>query len=164
MSAPSFGRVVDVVALAVGLGALMLLVGSLLGGCGASALQSHATAATVITVAAQGAGDVAVASVELAAQRCQDAPCVERVREAGAVVAVTHESLRIAALTYREAVEVAAAAQEGDALLSALVTALARVVVQWDALVAVLRERLDADLPSLPPVVRSMLDALAGPS
>lgn len=153
----------DAFAVAVALGGLALLAVCVTG-CGASALQSHATAATVITVAAQGAGDVAVASVEHAAQQCSDAACVERVREAGAVVAVTHESLRIAALTYREAVEVAAAAQEGDTLLSALVTALARVVVQWDALVAVLRERLDADLPSLPPAVRSMLDALAGPS
>ena len=93
MSAPSFGRVVDVVALGVGFGALMLLVGSLLSGCGASALQHHATAATVLTVATQGAGDVAVAVVDQAGAQCSDDACLARVREAGDVVAVTGNDL-----------------------------------------------------------------------
>lgn len=142
--------------LAAGIGAATL------SGCGASALTSHATAATVLTVATAGASELAVESVQMALDQCSDEPCIARVEEAGRVVTVAQEGLRLATLTYREAVEVAAAAESGDDLLSALVAALARVVREWDALVAVLREQLSADLPMLPASVRAMVDALAG--
>jgi hypothetical protein len=56
VSATGFGRTVDVVALAVGFGALMLIVGSLLGGCGTwrdTARHTLATAASAVDVADQ---------------------------------------------------------------------------------------------------------------
>lgn len=132
-------------------------------GCGASAVRDHATAATVLTVAVRGAGDLAVGAVDLAGSQCEDAACVDRVEDAASAVAVAHEGLRLAAGTYRDAVEVAAVADQGEAaLLGALVTALARTVARWDEMVTVLRDRLAVDLPLLPPMVRALLGALGG--
>lgn len=142
--------------LAAGIGAATLT------GCGAGALQSHATAATVLTVGVAGAGEVAVASVEAALGECSDEACVERIdREVQPAVATAHESLRVGVIAYREAVAIAAAAQAGDGVLDALVVALARVVREWDALAAALSSLLREELPGLPPIVRALLDSLA---
>lgn len=158
---PRVGAIVDTVAVLAGIGLVGALLVTLLSGCGASAVQHHASAATILTVATRGAGEVAVASVEAAAQGCGDEACLADVEQVSGAVGVAHEALRVATIAYREAVEVAAVADAGEDVLAALVVALARVVRQWDAVVAALA-RIAVDLPPLPAIVRGLLAALGG--
>lgn len=136
-------------------------------GCGASALRAHASAAAVLTVAHEGAREVLVATVDAQAAECEArpeaerAPCAETLRAVAEPAAVAVDGVRAGLTVYREAVTVAAAAEAGEDVLSALAVALARVVREWDTVAAAL-SRLGVDVPPLPPIVRGLLDALAG--
>lgn len=143
-------------------------IASQLAGCGAGALRAHASAASILTVAHEGAREVLVATVDAQAAECEarpDAerePCAETLRAVAEPAAVAVDGVRAGLVVYREAVTVAAAAEAGEDVLSALAVALARVVREWDTVAAAL-SRLGVDVPPLPPIVRGMLDALAGP-
>lgn len=134
-------------------------------GCGASAVRTHAQAATIAAVATQGAARM-VASASVA--ECPDTPdddadraCVSAalVRWAPADAAVG--STRAALLAWVEALDVARLAGEDADLWAPLAVAAARLLAEYERLRVTLGE-LDVDLPALPPLVLSLSQSIGG--
>lgn len=157
---------------AVGSAILLLsaiAVASQLTGCGASAIRTHATAATVAAVATQGAAHlVEDATAADAVASCPDTPddvadraCVARLRERWAPADVAIAATRAALLAWVEALSIAQAAGDGADLWQPLGMAAARLVLGWERLAAVLRE-LDVDIPPLPDAVLVLARAIGG--
>jgi hypothetical protein len=136
-------------------------------GCGASAIRQHASAATVLAVATQGAAriveDAAARDVEASCPIATAEPaCADAVHDAWAPADIAIGTTRTALLAYVEALSIAQHAQDGGDVISALGVALARVLVAWNELVAVLREH-DVDVPALPESVLGLARLIGGP-
>jgi len=143
---------IQVIAIAVGLGA-----GALMGtGCGASALRTHATIATVASASLGAAAPLVAPSCDLALVQCAHAePCVTETAERCRVAAAATEGLIASTALYIDAIDAAALADEGLVMpaLLALAVALAR---GWAAAVAALAG-VGVTLPALPPIVGSLV-------
>jgi len=148
----------------------MLLVvclgGSLLSGCGASALVMQGRAATIVGVGLGSIGQEVHDQRARALDAC-DADAVPTQCEAEqasvwAPAVAAYESARAALSTWIEALSVAreAGADDGD-VLSALFVAVARLARQWNALAAALRG-VGVEVPDLPPSLAALLAAASG--
>ncbi len=136
--------------------ALALIVGLGASGCGASALSTHATIATVAAVTLGGAAPLVDPACDAALTACQREPtCLAetagRCRAASAAV----DGLALMTRGYLDAIEVASMADEGAAM-PALMTGLSRLVVRWGEVAAYLL-RFGVELPALPALASSLL-------
>jgi hypothetical protein len=125
-------------------------------GCGASALAVQARAATVATVALEGAHRMAMDVTETRLDACEDVACAEAVARDMAPVALAHEAARASLAVWVEALELARIAGEDGDVLSALLTAGARWLALWDPLAAALAG-VGVEAPRLPPLVTGLL-------
>lgn len=136
----------------------------LLPGCGASALQQHASGTVIAMTALRGADDALVADEAHAVGLCTDAACIDHARTAHQPFAVALDAFRVAVLAWRDAVMVALTASGPSAdAMAALETAAARVVARWADVVAVARED-GVTLPSLPSSVLALVSSVGGVS
>lgn len=145
-------------------------VGSLLGtlalvaltGCGASALRTHSTIATVARVSVVTAGEAIARTCEVALSRCTDEACIERTSADCTVAGTAAEAAIDGVRAYVDVIEVAALADEGQvaASLDLAVQTMARLYnALRDALASL--PSLGVTLPPLPPIAIAVLRALA---
>lgn len=120
-----------------------------LSGCGASALRGHATATVIATIAVASAEDVYLAHLDAAQSECLDEDCIDAARMSHRPAESAIALARVAVRTYRDAVEIAAEADETQDVIAALVTAALRLVARWAEVVAVMAT-LGVDVPALP--------------
>lgn len=143
------------------LGALVL--GLACTGCGAGAIATQARAATIATVALEGAHRVALNVTDQRLAECEDEACAARVGEALAPVTLAYEAARAGLGTWVEAIQIAQVAGEDGDVVLALLTAAARWIADlWPPLVAAIEDVADVDLPELPPLVTGLLAGLGG--
>lgn len=132
--------------------AALLLVACLgASGCGASALRTHATIATVASIAVGGAAPLVAPACEAAMSSCQREPaCLTETAERCRVASRAMDGAVAGVRGYIDAVEVASLADEGAALPALLAgwQALARL---WPTVVAALAA-FGVALPALPGV------------
>lgn len=134
---------------------LLFLVAAWCSGCGAGALQAHATAAQVVGIALDGAHDLAAAHAGREFDRCVDRlddECVETVVADMAPVGVALTSAEVAWSSWVSAIEVAHLSGASDALLAALVGIVRRALESYRALGEAL-SGVGVTLPELPPMV-----------
>lgn len=134
--------------------ALALALALCLPGCGTSALRTHAQAATVAHVALATAGDAIERATRSELDACPAiAParseCIDHVEHIATTAAAARDALIAPVAAYRDAVLVAGAAGDSDAVIAALIAAGGRVLREWPALVAALYE-LGIEVPALP--------------
>jgi ADP-ribosylglycohydrolase len=132
----------------VGLVVLVLLAVGWLSGCG-GAISAQARAASVATVALEGAHRLAMDETRERLAACQDEPCVDGVERDLAPVALAHDAARATLAAWVEALRVAVVAGEDGDVVAALVTAASRLLSEWSALVAALA-RVGVEVPPLP--------------
>jgi hypothetical protein len=125
-------------------------------GCGASALQVQARAATVATVALEGAHRLAMDATETRLDACETVACTQEVEQAMAPVALAHEAARVALVGWVEALQLALVAGEDGDVVSALLVAAGRWLALWDPLAAALAG-VGVEVPHLPPLVSGLL-------
>ena len=160
-SAPPPGRhrsghvLVDVL-LGVVVVAGTLLLAALHSGCGASALQTQARAATVATVALEGAHRATMEETERRLEACGDVACTQDVERAMAPIALAYEAAHVSLVGWVEALQVAAVAGDDGDVIAALLTAGARWLALWDPLAAALAG-VGVEVPRLPPLVTGLL-------
>lgn len=146
---------------------------AVLSGCGASAVQTSARAATVAAVATQGAARIVTESARAdldaacplaeyptqgpALDACA-APVRARWAPADAAVAATRATL----VAWVEVLSLAQMAG-GDDLLGAMIEAARAFMSAWDDLARALRS-VGVEAPQLPDAVRSLLDVTPVPS
>ena len=136
---------------------------ALVAGCGAGAIQVQARAATIATVALEGAHRAAMEVTDQRVRECPDEACVDAVGERMAPMVLAYESARAGLVTWVEAIQIAQVAGEDGDVVGALITAAARWVADlWPALVEAIEAVADVDLPELPPFVTGLIAALAG--
>jgi hypothetical protein len=136
--------------------AALVLVAFLGSGCGASALRTHATIATVASIAIGGAAPLVAPTCDAALNACHgEAQCVSETAERCRVAGASVDGLALATRAYIDAIEVASMAEEGETL-PALMTGLSRLVVRWGEVVALLG-RFGIDLQALPALASSLL-------
>jgi len=149
----------------------MVSIVVLASGC-VSAVQTHARAATVAAVttasAAELVSDAARLDAEMTCPRSRHEPgsasmraCVAPLRERWAPADAAVASVRAALAFWIETIELAHKAGSGDDLWRPLAQAAARLVREYQALVATLQV-LGADVPMLPSVVVVAADAIGG--
>jgi len=132
-------------------------------GCGAGAIATQARAATIATVALEGAHRVALDVTDQRLAECGDEACAARVGETLAPVTLAYEAARAGLGTWVEAIRIAQVAGEDGDVVLALLTAAARWIADlWPPLVAALEDVAEVDLPELPPLVTGLLAGLAG--
>jgi hypothetical protein len=160
-SAPPPGRhrsghvLVDVL-LGVVVVAGTLLLAALHSGCGASALQTQARAATVATVALEVAHRATMEETERRLEACGDVACTQDVERSMAPIALAYEAARVSLVGWVEALQVAAVAGDDGDVIAALLTAGARWLALWDPLAAALAG-VGVEVPRLPPLVTGLL-------
>lgn len=136
---------------------------ALVAGCGAGAIQVQARAATIATVALEGAHRAAMEVTDQRVRECTDEACVDAVGERMAPMVLAYESARAGLVTWVEAIQIAQVAGEDGDVVGALITAAARWVADlWPALVEAIEAVADVDLPELPPFVTGLIASLAG--
>lgn len=131
-------------------------------GCGASALRTHSTIATVARVSVVTAGEAIARTCEVALSRCTDEACIERTSADCTVAGTAAEAAIDGVRAYVDVIEVAALADEGQvaASLDLAVQAMARLYEALrDALASL--PSLGVTLPPLPPIAVALLRALA---
>lgn len=131
-------------------------------GCGASALRTHSTIATVARVSVVTAGEAIARTCEAALSRCTDEACVERTSADCTVAGTAAEAAIDGVRAYVDVIEVAALADEGQvaASLDLAVQTMARLYnALRDALASL--PSLGVTLPPLPPIAIAVLRALA---
>lgn len=146
-------------ALAGGLALLLTLPG-----CGASALSAHARAATVMTVAIEGADRLADVGGETAMLACETEQCTHDVEAAIAAIDAAIATADLPVRAYAQAIEMAATGGEDVDVLSALAAVLLRALDAWEALVP-LYAPLGVELPQLPRSIHALVElvlAVAG--
>lgn len=129
---------------------------ALVAGCGAGAIQVQARAATVATVALEGAHRMTMDETERRLDACTDVACTQDVERAMAPIALAHEAARVALVGWVDALQLAMVAGEDGDVISALLTAGARWLSLWDPLAAALAG-VGLDVPRLPPLVSGLL-------
>jgi len=151
-------RVMRAVAAARFVGLLLVagLVAWSCSGCGAGAIQVQARAATVATVALEGAHRLAMDVTEARMGACEDRACVEAAKAELAPIGLAHVAARTALEAWLEALDVARIAGEDGDVLSALLVAGARWLSLWDPLAAALAG-VGVEVPRLPPLVTGLL-------
>ncbi len=125
-------------------------------GCGASALRTHATIATVASASLGAAAPLVAPSCDLALSSCAGAEqCIAETVDRCRIATAAAEGLIASTSLYIDAIDAAALADEGLVLpaLLALAGALAR---GWAAAVAQLAS-VGVTLPGLPPIVGELL-------
>lgn len=139
--------------------ALLVVLGGA-SGCGASALRTHQTIATIARVSVVAAHPAIVSTCETLTSRCTDVACVERVTAdcdaAGTARDVAHAAVR----AYVDTIEIAARADEGQ-VAAALDLALQTVADAYDAARTTIARLTGYQLPELPPIAVTILRALA---
>jgi hypothetical protein len=140
----------------------LVLGAALLTGCGASALRTHSTIATIARVSVVTAGDAVALTCETALARCTDAACVERTGGDCRTAATAAEAAIAGVRAYVDVIEVAARADEGQIgeALDLALQAMARVYESVRETFASLS--LGVTLPPLPPVAVAIVRALVG--
>lgn len=134
-------------------------------GCGAGAARRHAGVATVLTVVHSGVADLVVDAVDAQAAECEQRPdaeraqCADALADVAAPAASAVDVIRASIVAYREAVQVAAVAEEGQDVTDSLLRALARIVLEWDTSLVPALRRLGVGVPELPAIVRSLAEA-----
>lgn len=136
--------------------ALTALAVMLVSGCGASALAIQARAATVATVALEGAHRLAMDVTEARLGACEDRACVETAKAELAPIGLAHVAARTALEAWLEALDVARIAGEDGDVVSALLVAAGRWLALWDPLAAALAG-VGVEVPRLPPLVTGLL-------
>lgn len=134
-----------------GIVVLVALVAALSSGCGASAVQVHATSATLATHAATAARAELLRAVDARIAECrasaEPTPCLDEserlYREAG----VALDAAVMAIADYRELIEVAHLAEDQDVVVVVLTRAKAHAASQWSRALE-LATALGADLPT----------------
>lgn len=124
-------------------------------GCGAGALQAHATAAHVMAVSLDEAHDIATAHYERELTACVtvlDDECVERVVADMEPVGLALTAAEVAWSSWVSAIEVAHLSGSSDALLAALVGIVRRALESYRALGEAF-SGVGVVLPELPPMV-----------
>ena len=140
----------------------LLVLALALTGCGASALRTHSTIATVARVSVVTAGEAIARTCEVALSRCTDEACVERTSADCTVAGTAAEAAIDGVRAYVDVIEVAALADEGQvaASLDLAVQTMARLYnALRDALASL--PSLGVTLPPLPPIAIAVLRALA---
>lgn len=120
-------------------------------GCG-SAVAAYARAGTVMTIALEGADDLAETAALAAIESCPDIDCTVQVEHATEVADVAIASTRLALEVYLRAVELALAGGGDADVVAALGLGIGRLVLRWNELVPLLVP-LGATLPPIPPWV-----------
>jgi hypothetical protein len=119
-------------------------------GCAAGAVQAHAIAATTATVALTGARRIVVEEAEASISACDGAAdrstCLDRAETLARGRSAALDGARLVLIAWREAIEVAAIADDDGSLWCPLGLGLGRFVEEWGTLRA-LSERIPA-LPS----------------
>lgn len=123
-------------------------VASYCAGCG-GAMLGQARAATVATVALEGARRVTLEVAEERSAMCEDEACVAGVAESLRPVRAAYDGLRVTLSAWVSALDVARLAGAGDDLLPVLITAGLRFLADWRLLADALAG-LGVDLPQLP--------------
>lgn len=138
----------------------VLVLGALVSasGCGASALQGHATAATVAMHVTAAADDVVEAEELRAVQACPDVPCVDALHARFAPIATALDSLRLALLAWGAAVATAAEADGGEDALAVVLSAARAALGLWPGIVDIAAQ-LGVTLPPLPAVLLVLIGA-----
>lgn len=154
-------RILQIVGLAfagLAFGAGAMIVVSTCAGCG-GLISAQARAATVATVALEGAHRLAIGHTEEALAACQDVPCVDAVEASMVPVATAHDVTRSVLSAWVDALRVAVVAGEDGDVVAALVTAASRLLSEWVRLVEALA-RVGVELPALPGFVLAAGGAL----
>lgn len=141
--------------------AALLAVSLCLTGCGASALRTHSTIATVARVGVVAAHPAIVRACESALATCTDDACLEHVAADCRTASAARDTAHEAVAAYIDAIEIAAHADEG-AVLPALSSALDVVVHAYDAARIAIRAVTGYELPPLPPGAVEIALALIG--
>jgi hypothetical protein len=146
----------DVVAFVGGVLA-MLALAAWLTGCGASAIQAQARAATVATVALEGAHRLALEETERRLDGCTDVPCTVDVERQMAPVVAAYETARLALVGWVEALHLSALADGGQDVVGALLVAGARWLAVWASVASALAE-VGVEVPALPGAILGPLE------
>ena len=146
----------DALRVAIGLG-----LGLLLPGCGASALQTHATIAVSMEAGLGVSRGLIAPACDVALTACHgDQACIDGAahdcRSAVAAWEVTHAAV----IGYVEALQAASLADEG-AVLDALAMVLATTARTWSSLTTTLAT-VGVTLPSIPDAAAPLLAAIGG--
>jgi hypothetical protein len=129
-------------------------------GCGASALRTHQTIATIARVSVVAAHPAIDAACEVRMHQCTDATCLDGVRRdcETAIIArgVVHEAVE----SYVDTIKIAAHAEEGR-VGPALDTALTMLARAYETARDTIARTTGYQLPELPPEALAILRALA---
>lgn len=150
------GAASPVLVLALVVLALVIVVagGTLLGGCGASAVRVHATSATIATASLSTARPVLLRAADAAIARCEAGPvselaaCLDREEDLARRGGLAFDAARLAVAGYRETVDIAALADDEAAAAEALRRAKELAVREVGNFIAIVRE-LDPDSAAL---------------
>lgn len=136
------------------LGAIIVALAALMGGCGPGAVRQHVTAATIATIALAGASDAIEGATGAALAACP-APgqpgredCIADVELTAERVGAAFDTVLPIVASYREAVQVAALAGDSEQLLASLMVAATRLLRAWGPLLAE-AHLLGLELPAL---------------
>lgn len=149
---------------------LLLLLCTLLTGCGKGALHVHARAAmvtgsvlgqagTLIVQARREALDGVVESTE-GQTREERLSALEDTERAWQPAIVAHESTRLALLAWIDAISLADAVDSEDDVMVHVVETVSRLLLAWDPLAVAVQE-LGVDVPTLPDALRDLAYAVA---
>ena len=139
--------------------ALVSLALVLLAGCGASALRTHQTIATIARVSVVAAHPAIVSACETLMSRCTDDACLERVGHDCEAAAVARDTAHAAVRAYVDTIQIAAHADEGR-VAPALDLALSTLARVYDAAREAIARTTGYQLPELPPEALPILRAL----
>lgn len=139
--------------------ALVSLALVLLAGCGASALRTHQTIATIARVSVVAAHPAIVSACETLMSRCTDDACLERVGHDCEAAAVARDTAHAAVRAYVDTIQIAAHADEGR-VAPALDLALSTLARVYDAAREAIARMTGYQLPELPPEALPILRAL----
>lgn len=148
-----------VMAIRLSILAIVMGVVSAASGCGAGALQTHATAAHVVGVMLDGAYDVAEAHLEQEMAVCieaHDDACVDRVAEAHHPVALGLSSAEIAWSGWVSGIEIAHLSGRSEDLTSALVSMAGRALAGYAAIVEAFAG-IGLTIPPVPQIILELV-------
>lgn len=139
--------------------AIVLAAGT--AGCGASMVQQHTTAIRVVAITAASAGEIISTAVAAEAHAecpdtsddAADVACIGRLRTRWAPADATMLSVRLALLTWLEAVSLA---DDHTDLWPSAFAALRRVLREWNNLTRVSAD-FGLQLPPLPPLIEALI-------
>lgn len=139
---------------------LSLVVIAALTGCGASALSTHARAASVAGVTLGTVRPVILQHFEQSLGGCQDAACISRQVEQHQAVLFSYNASRAALSTWVEAIALAHAADSQGVTTDALGRAAAGFLAAYVDMVDA-GHIIELELPAVPPEVRIIVSGLA---